>query len=219
VRADGDRASAAGSAGPRGTLGEQVRPVRSVCVFCGSNPGRSPIYLELAQDVGRTLAAAGVRLVYGGGRVGMMGALADAALAASGTVLGVIPRHLAEREVAHDGLDELHVVGSMHERKALMAELADAFVTLPGGFGTLEETFEILTWSQLGLHAKPLLVLDAGNFFAPLLAFLDHAVAEGFLRPEHRGILLVETDPARILARLGAFSPPRVEKWLAPGEE
>jgi len=191
---------------------------RAVCVFCGSNPGRRPGYLAVARQLGGILAGAGVHVVYGGGRIGMMGALADAALAAGGRVTGVIPRHLAEREVAHDGLDELHVVSSMHERKALMASLADAFVTLPGGFGTLEETFEVLTWSQLGLHEKPLLVLEVGSFYAPLVAFLDHAAEEGFLRREHRALLLVERDPHQVLARLAAFSPPRVEKWLEPGE-
>ncbi len=192
---------------------------RSLCVFCGSNPGRRAVYLETARQVGRVLAGAGVRLVYGGGRVGMMGALADATLEAGGTVVGIIPRHLAEREIAHGGVQDLRVVSSMHERKALMAELADAFITLPGGFGTLEETFETLTWSQLGLHDKPLLVLDVDGFYAPLLAFLDHAVEHGFLRPEHRRMVLVEQDPERVLDRLAGYSPPLVEKWLAPGEE
>jgi uncharacterized protein (TIGR00730 family) len=199
--------------------GEAAPATKSVCVFCGSNPGRSGIYVDMAQRLGRALAGAGVRLVYGGGRVGMMGALADAALAAGGNVVGVIPRHLAEREIAHAELDELHVVGSMHERKALMAGLADSFVTLPGGFGTLEETFEVLTWSQLGLHAKAMLLLEVDGFFSPLLAFLDHAVTEGFLRPEHRQIVLVERDVEQVLERLAAFSPPRVEKWLAPGQQ
>ncbi len=192
--------------------------LRSVCVFCGSNPGRRPAFVDVARAVGRSLALSGVRLVYGGGGVGLMGAVADAALEAGGEVAGVIPRHLAEREIAHSRLTELHVVDSMHERKALMSELADAFVTLPGGFGTLEETFEVLTWSQLGLHVKPLLVLDVDGFYEPLTAFLDSAVEVGFLRPEHRALLLVEREPERILERLVAFVPPSVEKWLSPGE-
>lgn len=172
------------------------------------------MFLEVARTLGRHLAGAGVRVVYGGGRVGLMGALADAALEAGGEVVGIIPRHLAEKEIAHSGLSELHVVGSMHERKALMAELSDGFITLPGGFGTLEETFEMLTWCQLGLHAKPVLVLEVDGFYAPLLAYLDHAVQSGFLRPEHRRIVLVESDVGRVLARLAAFTPPQVQKWL-----
>jgi uncharacterized protein (TIGR00730 family) len=183
-------------------------------VFCASNLGNRPVFVEAAVRLGRQLAGSGVRIVYGGGRVGLMGALADAALAAGGEVVGVIPRHLADKEIAHGGLHELHVVGSMHERKALMAELSEAFVTLPGGFGTLEETFEMLTWSQLGLHAKPLLILEVDGFYAPLLAYLDHAVESGFLRSEHRQIVLVEEDVDRVLGRLAAFAPPHVQKWL-----
>lgn len=164
--------------------------MRAVCVFCGSLPGDDPRYAEDAGALGRELAGRGLRLVYGGARVGTMGVLADAALAAGGTVVGVIPRHMARGEVAHGGLTELHVVGSMHQRKALMAELADGFVALPGGLGTLDELAEILTWAQLGLHAKPVALLDRHGYFDHLLRFVDHAVAEGFVRARHRSLLL-----------------------------
>ena len=158
----------------------------SVCVFCGSNGGGDPAYLEAARRAGRGLADRGLRLVYGGGKVGMMGAVADAALEAGGEVVGVIPRQIFDLEIGHEGVDDLRVVGSMHERKALMHELSDGFVTLPGGLGTFEELFEIITWGQLGLHAKPVVLLDVERYFAPLLAMLDHAVNEGFVRPSDR---------------------------------
>jgi len=191
-----------------------VIEVRRVCVFCGSSVGRRPEYGEGARRFGELLASDGVGLVYGGARVGVMGALADGALAVGGEVIGVIPTFMTGREVAHDGLSELHVVDSMHERKALMAELADAFVALPGGLGTLEETFEVLSWSQLGLHRKPVGLLDVAGYFGPFEAFLDHAVAEGFVLPEHRGLVLSDTDPASLVARLRAFEPPPTPTWL-----
>jgi hypothetical protein len=188
--------------------------VKRVCVFCGSSPGARPAYRAAAEQLGAALAARGLGLVYGGARVGLMGALADAALAAGGEVVGVLPSALERYEVAHEQLTQLERVSSMHERKARMAELADAFVALPGGVGTLEETFEILTWGQLGIHAKPCALLDVEGYFAPLLALLDSAVAERFVKPEHRALLLVDDDPERLLDRLARHRPPVLEKWL-----
>jgi uncharacterized protein (TIGR00730 family) len=188
--------------------------MRRVCVFCGANPGESPQYLEAARTVGRTLAERGLVVVYGGGSVGLMGAVADAALATGGEVIGVIPRALQLRELAHRGLTELVVVGSMHERKARMAELADAFVALPGGMGTLEELAEVLTWGQLGLHERPCGLLDVGGYYRPLIAFFDAAVEHGFLKPEHRGMIHVDGDMEGLLERFAAYRPPRVEKWI-----
>jgi uncharacterized protein (TIGR00730 family) len=185
-------------------------------VFCGSSFGLRPAFAELARALGRTLAARGLGLVYGGSSVGLMGALADATLAAGGEVIGVIPRSLEEREIGHRGLSQLHVVGSMHERKAKMAELADAFIALPGGMGTLEELAEILTWAQLGLHAKPCGLLDVGGYFGPLVAFFDHAVEEGFIRREHRRLVLLDEDAGALLDRFEAWVPPAVRKWLDP---
>jgi uncharacterized protein (TIGR00730 family) len=192
-----------------------VTRLAAVCVFSGSNPGARPAYLEAATDLGTRLATGGQRLVYGGARVGLMGAVADAALAAGGEVVGVIPQHLVDREVAHDGLTELHVTASMHERKALMADLADGFVALPGGLGTLEELAEVLTWSQLGLQSKPCGLLDVADFFAPLLAFLDHTVTERFVAPQHRALVLSAPDAASLLDLLAGWEPtPAGEKWL-----
>lgn len=190
--------------------------MRRVCVFCGSSPGADPGYAALARRTGALLAGRGLTLVYGGGGIGLMGALADAALAAGGHVIGVIPEALATREVAHAGLPDLRVVPSMHARKALMAELADAFMALPGGLGTFEELFEILTWAQLGLHAKPCGVVNAYGYYDPLVALLDRAEVAGFIRPEHRALVLVEDGPEALLDRFGAFVPPRVERWLRP---
>jgi uncharacterized protein (TIGR00730 family) len=172
-----------------------------VCVFCGSAFGSRPVYAEVARSFGRGLAARGIGVVYGGASVGLMGELADAALAAGGEVIGVIPRSLVAREIAHAGLTELHVVETMHERKALMAELSDAIVALPGGAGTLDELFETLTWRQLGLHAKPIVLLDVDGFFEPLVALADHLVAEGFVRPEFRRVLGVERDVGALVTR------------------
>jgi uncharacterized protein (TIGR00730 family) len=180
--------------------------IDSVCVFCGSAMGASPRYLEAARTLGRTTAAAGVQLVYGGAHVGLMGALADAALEAGGEVVGVMPRALVDREIAHRGLTTLHVVESMHERKALMAELAGAFVALPGGLGTLEELFEIWTWGMLGLHDKRYAIVDVDGYYAPLIAFLDHARDEGFIRPAQREQLIVEPDASRVLERITSIS-------------
>ncbi len=187
--------------------------LRRILVFCGSSPGHRPEYLEQARALGALLAERGVGLVYGGASVGLMAAIADAALAAGGEVIGVIPERLVEFEVAHHGLTRLHTVATMHERKALMARLSDAAIALPGGPGTLDELFELFTWSQLGLHHKPLGLLDVGGYWQPLLALLDHMVAEGFLRAEHRGTLAVETDPAALLERLAAAKPVAIGKW------
>ncbi len=164
--------------------------MRSVCVFCGSNPWAAPEYLAGAADLGRTLASREIRVVYGGAHVGAMGALADAVLAAGGEIIGVIPGLLVEAEVAHPGLTELHVVDSMHERKAMMAGLAEGFIALPGGLGTLEEFAEVVTWAQLGLHAKPTGLLNLLGYYDGLLRFLDHAMEERFVRPEHRDMIL-----------------------------
>ena len=186
----------------------------SICVFCGSNAGAQATYLEAAEAVGRGLAQRGVRVVYGGGRVGMMGAVADAARAAGGEVIGVIPQAIFDLEIGHTGLDDLRVVGSMHERKALMAELSDAFIALPGGVGTLEELFEVYTWAQLGIHAKPLGLIDVAGYFEPLVAFLDHAVQERFLRPETRTLLAVSESLDELLAQLRASEPVAMHKWI-----
>jgi uncharacterized protein (TIGR00730 family) len=186
----------------------------SVCVFCGSSPGASPYYLAAARALGAALARRGLGLVYGGASVGLMGAVADAALAAGGEVTGVIPGALEAKELAHRGLTRLEVVGSMHERKARMAELAGAFVALPGGMGTLEELAEILTWAQLGLHRKAVGVLDVAGYWRPLLAFLDHAVEERFLRDEHRRMLLSAEEPDALLDALAAYVPTVQEKWI-----
>ena len=176
--------------------------MRRLCVFCGSAMGVGPAYRLAAQALGRVLAERGVGLVYGGGRVGLMGVVADAVLAGGGEVVGVMPEALVAREIAHPGLTALRVVGSMHERKAVMAAESDAFVALPGGIGTLEELFEVWTWAQLGIHAKPCGVLDVGGYYAPLLAFLDRGVAEGFVRPAQRAALLVDDEPGRMVDRL-----------------
>ena len=182
--------------------------IRRLCVYCGSSAGAQPAYAEAAHALGTLLAREGVGLVTGGGRVGLMGVVADAVLAAGGEATGVIPQALMDREVGHEGLTALHVVGSMHERKALMAHLSDAFVALPGGLGTLEEIAEMLTWAQLGLHPKPCGLLDVAGYYAPLVRFFDHATAERFVRPEHRALLAVESDPERLLGRLRAYVPP-----------
>ena len=188
--------------------------LRALCVFCGSSPGARPSYRGAAERLGAAVAARGLDLVYGGAHVGLMGAVADAALAAGGRVIGVLPRALATKELAHRGVTELLVVDSMHERKAEMAERSDAFVALPGGIGTLEEWFEVLTWSQLGFHAKPCALLDVDGYFAPLLALLDRAVAERFVTPAHRAMVLVDDDPERLLDAIAAWRAPVVEKWI-----
>ena len=180
----------------------QPTRIERVCVFCGASSGRDPSYAAFATAVGEGLARRGIGLVYGGGRVGLMGAVAEGALAAGGEVHGVIPQALVDRELAHDGLTQLHVVDTLHARKARMAELSDAFVALPGGLGTLEELAEVLSWAQLGLHAKPVALLDPSGYFDPLLAFFERAVAEGFLAAAHRELLTVARDLDELLARL-----------------
>jgi uncharacterized protein (TIGR00730 family) len=189
--------------------------MRRLCVFCGSSGGGRPAYGDAARRLGGAMARRGLGLVYGGGHVGLMGVLADAVLGAGGEVIGVIPQALVDKELAHGGLTELRVVGTMHQRKALMADLADGFAALPGGFGTADELFEILTWSQLGLHAKPVGLLNVAGFFDPLLAWLDHTVRERFVRPEHRQLLLEADDPERLLDLL-LHPPPAAEmpKWI-----
>lgn len=189
-------------------------PFRTICVYAGSNPGDDPTHAETARALGTLLAERGLGLVYGGGRTGLMGAVADAALAAGGSVVGIIPAHLEEREVAHRGLTELVVVGSMHERKTLMAERADAFVALPGGLGTIEELVEVATWTQLGIHEKPVGLLDSAGYWAPFDAFLEHAVAAGFLHPEHRKAIVRRGESAALLDALEAWRPVQVQKWL-----
>jgi len=188
--------------------------MKRVCVFAGSSAGVRPEYMTAATDLGRVLAARGIGLVYGGARVGLMGAVADAVLTGGGEVTGVIPRSLVEKEVAHSGLTELRVVTTMHERKALMADLSDAFIALPGGWGTLDEFFEILTWAQLGLHCKPCGVLNVQGYFDRLLSFLDHSVEQGFVRREYGALLAVSDDPSTLLDALRAQTPPGVEKWI-----
>jgi uncharacterized protein (TIGR00730 family) len=185
-----------------------------VCVFCGSSRGVQPAYAATAADLGTTLAAKGIDLVYGGGHVGLMGVVADAALAAGGAVTGVMPQALVAKEIAHPGLTELRVTASMHERKAVMADLAGAFIALPGGLGTFDELCEILTWGQLGLHAKPVVLLDVEGFWTPFGALLDGAVAAGFLRPVHREMAHVATSVGDTLALLESPPPPPVHKWI-----
>jgi uncharacterized protein (TIGR00730 family) len=191
-----------------------VSKLESLCVFCGSSLGVRPEYADAARTLGRTLAHAGIRLIYGGGRTGIMGALADSALAAGGEVVGIMPRGLWDREVGHTGLTSMHVVDSMHERKALMSEMGGGFLALPGGLGTLEELFEVWTWAQLGIHRKPCAVLNAGGYFDGMLAFLDHAVAERFVDPQYRGMLLVGDDIDALLGRMTAYRAPDVSRWL-----
>jgi uncharacterized protein (TIGR00730 family) len=192
--------------------------LKRICVFSGSNSGAMAAYAECAQVLGRMLAARGIGVVYGGGRVGLMGTMADAVLAGGGEVIGVIPEALMIKEVGHAGVTKMHVVKSMHERKALMAELSDGFIALPGGWGTLEELFEVLTWSQLGFHDKPCGMLNAGGYYDKLLAFLDHAVAESFVRREYAGMLAVSTSPHELVERMLAYRPPAVTKWIGPSE-
>ena len=185
-----------------------------LCIFCGSSRGARPEYAAATVGLAQLLSSRGIGIVYGGASVGLMGLLADTAMAAGGEVVGVIPNALERKEIARRGLTELHVVGSMHERKALMAELSDGFVALPGGSGTLEELFEVFTWSQLGLHRKACALLNVVGYYDGLAAFLDHAVQERFLRPEHRAMLLCESTPAAVLDALESFEPPIVDKWI-----
>lgn len=192
--------------------------MRRVCVFCGSSVGVNPAYGEAARTMGRTLVDRGLSLVYGGGHVGLMGVLADAVLAAGGEVVGVIPHALNAREIAHAGLSTLHVVDSMHERKAMMASMSDAFVALPGGFGTYEEFFEAVTWTQLGVHQKPCGLLNVAGFYDPIVHFIDQAVREQFIRPQHRAAIIVDSDPVRLLDAMDQVVLPDVPKWIGLAE-
>ena len=190
-----------------------------ICVFCASSPGSSPAFAAAARILGTLLAERGHGLVYGGGNVGLMGLIADAALAAGGEVIGVIPRPLVDRELAHHRLTDLRVVESMHERKQLMHDLSHGFVTLPGGFGTLDELFETLTWAQLGMHEKPIGLYDVDGYWAPIVAWADNAVRMQLLRAEHRALLLSDSDAAGLLDRFATYQPQKVQKWIRPGEE
>ena len=188
--------------------------INRLCVFAGSKAGARPEYRAAAGDLGRLLAARGIGLVYGGARVGLMGVIADAVLSAGGSVTGVMPSALVAKEVAHNGLTDLRVVSSMHERKALMSELSDGFIALPGGWGTWEELFEVLTWGQLGLHRKPCGLLNVAGYFDRLLSFVDHSIDEGFVRREHRAMISVSVSPVGLLDTLASYQPPAVEKWI-----
>jgi uncharacterized protein (TIGR00730 family) len=188
--------------------------MKRICVFCGSSAGSQPEYRACAEQLGAELTRRKIGLVYGGGNVGLMGAIADSVLEAGGEAIGVIPEHLMTREIGHDRLTKLHIVRSMHERKALMADLSDAFIALPGGFGTLEEFFEVLTWSQLGLHARPCGIVNALGYYAPLLRMLDHAVDERFLKPQNRALLIARETPSDLLQAFEDWRPVHVEKWL-----
>jgi uncharacterized protein (TIGR00730 family) len=192
--------------------------MRRVCVFCGSREGARPEYAKAAQELGRALAMCDLELVYGGGRVGLMGVLADAAMAAGCEVTGVIPESLHLLEIGHEGIDNLYVVESMHERKAKMAELADGFIALPGGLGTLEETFEIWTWAQLGHHRKPVALLDVAEFWRPLMGLLENMVHEGFVSAKHRRMVCMSDDPMALLAQMENWRPPEVARWIQADE-
>ncbi len=186
--------------------------MKRICVFCGSSPGSRPEYLQAAQQLGQLLAQRDIGLVYGGGKVGLMGTLARAAIEAGGEVIGVVPKALVEKEVAYTELNDLRVVESMHERKALMAELADGFIALPGGLGTIEEFFEVLTWAQLSLHHKPCGLLNVEQYYTRLLHFIDHTVAERFIEPECRSLILVDDDPINLLQQFERYQPPVIDK-------
>ena len=201
-----------------GVRNARFSAVKNICVFCGSSNGRRPAYARAARNFGAALAAKGLGLVYGGGSIGLMGVVADAALEGGAPVVGVIPRALARREIAHHGLTRLEVVPSMHARKARMARLSDAFVAMPGGIGTLEELFEVLTWGYLGIHAKPVGLLDVGGYWRPLVRLLDHSVEEGFLRPAHRKLVVIDRSPLRLLERLARHRVPAATRWLEEKE-
>lgn len=188
--------------------------LRSICVFCGASPGANPLYRQAADELGQELARRGLRLIYGGGAVGLMGIVADAALRAGGEVIGIIPQSLERAEIGHRGLTCLEVVDGMHARKARMAELADGFIALPGGLGTLEELFEVWTWGQLGYHAKPLGLLQVNGFFSKLEGFLDHLVAERFVRPQHRDMLQIASSPTDLLDAMAEWRPTTAPKWV-----
>lgn len=192
--------------------------MKNICVYCGSSSGRLPAYAESARALARALVARDWGLVYGGASIGLMGLVADTVLQLGGRVVGVIPEALARKEVAHAGLTQLHVTQSMHERKTLMAELSDGFIAMPGGIGTFEEIFEIWTWAQLGIHAKPCGLLNVAGYYDALTTFLDHATHEQFMKPPHRSLLIVEPEPVALLDRFDRFEPPQIQKWLAKSE-
>jgi uncharacterized protein (TIGR00730 family) len=192
--------------------------LQSICVFCGSSTGSEPEYTVAARTLGKVLAGANIRLIFGGGRVGLMGEVANAALASGGEAIGVIPNSLVEREIAHTGLTDLHVVGSMYERKAMMSDLSDGFIALPGGTGTLEEFFEVLTWAQLREHTKPCGLVNVAGYYDPLLAVFDHMVGKGFLSEANRALVIIESDPGALLAKLERYRPPEAIKWVSGPE-
>jgi uncharacterized protein (TIGR00730 family) len=192
--------------------------MKRICVYCGSSVGNQPLYREAALAMGAVLASRKIGLVYGGGNVGLMGVIADAVLAGGGEVIGVIPQSLADREIAHSGVTDLRIVDSMHTRKALMADLSDAFIAMPGGFGTFEEIFEAVTWTQLGVHRKPCGLLNVGGFYTPLALFIDQAVSEGFIKPVHRESIVVDDSPERLVTALAAVKLPDVPKWIRRDE-
>ncbi|WP_374090260.1 TIGR00730 family Rossman fold protein [Methylomicrobium lacus] len=195
-----------------------MKPIKNICVYCGSNPGRLEAYADAARDLAEALVSRNIGLVYGGAGIGIMGAVADHALQLGGKAVGVIPQALMRKEVAHYRLSELYVTQSMHERKMRMAELSDGFIALPGGLGTLEELFEIWTWAQLGFHDKPCGLLNVEGYYDPLIEFLDHAVTEHFVHPSHRAILIVENDPGKLLDRFTNYQPPIVKTWVEKDE-
>ena len=192
--------------------------MRRVCVFCGSSVGVRPAYEQAAHEMGRTLARRGIGLVFGGGKVGLMGVVADAVMAAGGEAIGVIPQTLDDREIGHTGITELRIVDSMHTRKAMMADLSDAFIAMPGGVGTFEEFFEVVTWTQLGLHRKPCGLLNVDGFYTPLSAFIDRATDEGFIRPVHRAAIVMDSDPATLLDVMSTIVLPDLPKWITSKE-
>jgi uncharacterized protein (TIGR00730 family) len=192
--------------------------MKRICIFCGSSTGTSPIYADSARAMGQALLRRGIGLVYGGGNVGLMGTVADVVMQGGGEVIGVIPEALVTRELAHGDITQLIIVHSMHERKAKMAELSDAFIAMPGGYGTFEEFCEIITWAQLGLHRKPCALLNVDRYYEPLLMLFDRAVAEGFLRPTNRRLVIEEADPDRLLQALANYTPPPTEKWIGRDE-
>ncbi|RXJ02005.1 TIGR00730 family Rossman fold protein [Anaerobacillus alkaliphilus] len=187
--------------------------MKSIAVFCGSSDGNDPSYLDAARELGKKLAEEGIQLVYGGAQVGCMGAVADSVIEHGGRAIGVIPKKLMRVEIAHGNLTELHIVETMHERKAMMAELADGFITLPGGSGTLEEFFEVLTWAQIGYHQKPCSLLNVSNYYTPLLSLFDHMIEQGFVKEEYRKLIIMEEDPSVLIGKLKSYKPAYIHKW------
>ncbi len=192
--------------------------MKRLCVYCGANPGARPEYIQAARNLGAELVHRNIGLVYGGASVGIMGEIADTVLAHGGEVIGVIPKALVDKEVSHNGLTELIVVKSMHERKAEMADHSDGFIAMPGGLGTMEELFEVLTWAQLGFHDKPCSLFNVASYYDPLIQFIDHAVEEGFIRPVHRGLVMMESDPKKLIDALESYKPTHIDKWISRDE-